>query len=335
MNVVELAKLKKMVGSGNGGGGTAIELDTTLTKHGKAADAKATGDAINRLANETTLSSSNTIKLTPIKKGKIIDVIIAPDKNNALTAVEGGLLVPMPIAGDGIDITNNIIGVKLSDTAHGLVAVNGALSIKLATKESAGAMSASDKIILDSLPDAYVARKYDISNTPIGTLVHYDDHEIRIMCPVDADFNSQNSNTDTYYITFKAYAPTEAVSFKHGDRGVIIDEMHNFDGVDELNRKYTLSELLIATYNATTGTWTYYGKNSTESKYIGWDYVVEWFNDKGIKIGFDAVRINLSNELCHYNNKPYYMTNYATTEDIAEIKEITSNVEKTYIWGEI
>lgn len=43
MNITELAMLKKMTGKGS----ASVELDTTLTQAGKAADAKAVGDALN------------------------------------------------------------------------------------------------------------------------------------------------------------------------------------------------------------------------------------------------------------------------------------------------
>lgn len=56
-----------------------------------------------------------------------------------------------PVAGSGIQINGNEIAVKISDDAHGLIAVDGALSITLATAESDGAMSAVDKAALDAL----------------------------------------------------------------------------------------------------------------------------------------------------------------------------------------
>ncbi len=46
MNITELAMLKKMGGNTGGGGGSSISLDTTLTKAGYAADAKAVGDRL-------------------------------------------------------------------------------------------------------------------------------------------------------------------------------------------------------------------------------------------------------------------------------------------------
>lgn len=45
MNITELAMLKKITGKG----GASIELDTTLTQAGKAADAKAVGDILENI----------------------------------------------------------------------------------------------------------------------------------------------------------------------------------------------------------------------------------------------------------------------------------------------
>jgi hypothetical protein len=204
-------------------------------------------------------------------------------------------------------------------------------------------MSKEDKLILDSIPYVYEARKYDISNTPAGTLVDYRDHEIRIMCPKDVEFTKQNvganGNPNMYYMTFKAYAPNEAVSFKEGDRGVIIDEMHTFDGpasgIDEFGRKYSVCWLALAMFDASTNTWNYFGNRSTESKYIGWDYVAEWYDNDGRRIGFDSVRINLSNEDCHYVLKPYYMNEVITSTEAEEIRTTVAEMEESFSWGDM
>jgi hypothetical protein len=85
---------------------------------------------------------------------KAIGVAVAPVANNALVAVEGGLFVPTYTDGDGIQIESNKISVKLAPVTHGLVAVNGALSLQLATEYSDGAMSKEDKRILEELKDS-------------------------------------------------------------------------------------------------------------------------------------------------------------------------------------
>lgn len=97
-----------------------------------------------------------TMVITDIENGdKSIGVAIAPVANNALVAVEGGLFVPTYTAGAGIEIVDNKIGVKLAEVSHGLVAINGSLTLNLATKDSDGAMSKEDKRILDAIPDVY------------------------------------------------------------------------------------------------------------------------------------------------------------------------------------
>ena len=93
-----------------------------------------------------------TMVVSNIDGGKAIGVAIAPALNNALVAVDGGLFVPTHTEGDGIKIIDNKISVNLADSTHGLVAVNGALTINLATKNSDGAMSKEDKVLIDSIP---------------------------------------------------------------------------------------------------------------------------------------------------------------------------------------
>lgn len=85
---------------------------------------------------------------------KTIGVAIAPAANNALVAVDGGLFVPTYISGSGIEIVDNKVSVKIADASRGLVAVDGALALSLATKDSDGAMSKEDKASLDGLKDS-------------------------------------------------------------------------------------------------------------------------------------------------------------------------------------
>ena len=307
------------------------------------------GDTIN-IAKDLVLKSATLEVVTengiPYESAVVGDPYICMVFNDAKASnlyipVKG--LVDKLHAGTGIAIENNVVSVKIADNAHGLVAVDGALSLALATKNSDGAMSKEDKRILDSIPSVYVARKYDISGTPAGTLVNYGEKEIRIMCPTDTVFTKQNvganGNANMYYMTFKAFAPEGAASFKEGDRGAIIDKMYTFDdaaaGIDEFGRKYSVCWLALASYDSASDTWTYFGKNSSESKYIGWDYVVEWYDANGIKIAADSMRINLSNENCHNNTKPYYMANYATTAEVSALKQSIDAMEESYMWTEM
>lgn len=156
---------------------------------------------------------------------------------------------------------------------------------------------------------------FEISSLPERALVDYRDKEIRVFCPADTEWKKQNvgptGNANMYYMAFKAYAPEEAVSFKEGDQGVIIDELFTFDdefaGIDEYGRKYSICWLALASYDSATDTWNYFGRNSTFNKYIGWTYVVEWYDTNSKLIGTNSVKINLSNEDCYNIIEPYYM----------------------------
>lgn len=210
--------------------------------------------------------------------------------------------------------------------AHGPEVANMAADIKT-LQDLVGGTPVNDQILAIVNASGHMAEKkasaifervkYEISSKPEGAIVDYRDKEIRIMCPADTKWVKQSvgmgGNGSMYYMGFKAYAPEGAVSFKEGDSGVIVDEMFTFDdafaGVDEFGRKYSICWFALATYDSDTDTWAYFGKNSTTKKYIGWTYCVEWYDANGVVIESDNIRINLSNEACHYGIEPYYMAN--------------------------
>lgn len=300
------------------------------------------------LTTDKLVPVDGTIVVTDQEDGcKALGVSISPKEGNALVTVDGGLFVPVAstseiVAGDGIAVDDGVVSVKLAETTHGLVAVDGTLSLNLATKDSDGAMSKEDKKVLDAIPSVYVARKYEIAYKPEGTLVDYRDKEIRVMCPADTTWTIQNSgeNADAnmYYIGFKAYAPMDAVSFKEDLKETVEDdtmyyfEGNDFAGTNSDGRKYSI--VWLPTAKNTDGVWTYYGSVSDESKYIGWHYSVEWFNEAGVKIGTDTIRINLSNEACHNNVKPYYVANYATAEELEAVKGSIADIKGGTTWEE-
>lgn len=176
--------------------------------------------------------------------------------------------------------------------------------------------------------------KFEISSKPIGALVNYSEKEIRVLCPQNTQWEKQQvgntGNANMYYMGFKAYAPAEAESFKEGDRGVIIDQMYTFDdefaGIDQLGRKYSICWLALASYDEASDTWTYFGKNSTANKYVGWDYVVEWYDASGMMIATDSVRINLSNEDCHHAIEPSYVSSAVASANTYTDEQIANAV---------
>lgn len=263
-------------------------------------------------------------------------------KSHIYVPVKG--LVDIYSAGNGIEIVDNTIFVKIAPESHGLVAVDGgALSLVLASAEHDGAMSKEDKAFIDSISEIYASKefvkntaeqtKYEITGVPTGTLINYREDEIRVMCPADATYTKQavgaGGDSNTYYMTFKTYAPSDdAVGYIEHLNGQADAEILTNFSVDKYGRRYQPTWLGIAKLDEATGAWTYYGASSTEDKYIGWDYQIDWYNADGVMIASDCIRISLSNEDCHNVSTPYYLNNYVTVEQIEEIEQSMS-------WGEL
>lgn len=174
----------------------------------------------------------------------------------------------------------------------------------------------------------YEKVKYEITDTPVGTLVDYFDKEIRIMCPVNTEFTKQNVGTggdvNSNYMTLKTYAPVDAVGYIEHLGNAVDKEILNDLTVDKYGRKYQPTWLALAKYDEATGVWTYNGANSTVKKYIGWDYQIDWYNADGIMIASDSVRINLSNEECHYAIEPFYIGKL--TAEVDALKEANAEI---------
>lgn len=194
------------------------------------------------------------------------------------------------------------------------------------------------KAYVDGKVDAAIAehltQKYEVADAPAGTLVKMNENEIRIMCPHDAKYHLQsvgaNGDSSTYYITFKTYIYDDnVVGYKEHLGNSVDAEILTDLKTDEYGRRYQPTWLGVAKYDETTDTWTYYGANSNENKMIGWDYQLDLFDANGVMIASDSIRINLSNENCHYEIKPYYVGSMMKEID-TKIEEKIKEVEASY-----
>lgn len=307
------------------------------------------GDTIN-IARDMVLQSAvmktveeNNIPYEGAVVGDPYIEMIFNDESASALYIPMKSLVDVYTAGAGVEIVEGKISVKIAPESNGLVAVDGALRINLATSKSAGALSPVDKAFIDSIPDVYASKKfveatceqvkYEITSMPKGTLINYGEKEIRVMCPADAEFVKQSvgagGDANSYYMTFKVYAPNDnVVGYIEHLGNQVDDEILTKFSTDEYGRRYQSTWLGLAKYDETSDSWTYYGANSTESKYIGWDYQIDWYDANGVMVASDAVRINLSNETCHNVIKPYYMSDYATVDQIEDLNN-------SFSWGEI
>lgn len=175
--------------------------------------------------------------------------------------------------------------------------------------------------------------RYEVDSLPVGSLVDYREDEIRIMCPKDTVYTKQavgaGRDPNSYYMTFKTYVPNDdAVGYIEHLGDQVDPEILTNLSTDKYGRKYQPSWLAVAKYDEASDTWSYYGANSTDEKYIGWDYQIDWYNADGVMIASDSIRINLSNEECHSSIEPYYIKNIHANID--EKLNAVSESAKTY-----
>lgn len=170
--------------------------------------------------------------------------------------------------------------------------------------------------------------KYDITDVPVGTIIDYREDEIRIMCPKNTEFVKQavgsGGDPNCNYFTFRTYVPSDDVVGYREHLGDQVDAETLTDfSIDEYGRRYQPTWLALARCDA-DGVWAYYGAKSTKEHYIGYDYQIDWYNADGVMIASDCVRINLSNEECHFTIEPFY-ANVDTLK--AQIKALEEQVE--------
>lgn len=267
-----------------------------------------------------------------------IDLVLNDPENTHIYIPLKGVVDTVE-AGQGIAVENNVVSVKLNENnMNGLALADDGLGLNLATKETAGAMSALDKKFIDAIPTLYDEVKYDFSSLLEGTRISNQGKEYRIMFPADTEWKHQPNNggdKDNYYFAMRAYAPDNSVvGFKEATKDFIDDPKlyhfvaEDFGGVDEFGRKYSIVWLPAANYDKETDAWTYYGARSGNGKYIGWYYSVEWYDENNKVVSSDTIRINLTNEECHNSTVPFYMNEYAKADEVHELQD-------SLVWSEM
>lgn len=153
---------------------------------------------------------------------------------------------------------------------------------------------------VQDLEELFEQNKYKILKAPENTLCKITDYEIRIMCPEGTNWDAQNKIGTISYIELRVYAPRQANGYKHN----FTDSKQPLVDKDEFDRPYITLLIPVAEY--IDSAWVYYGAESTTIHYIGEDGIIDWYSDDNL-IKTESIRINLSNENCHSNNRPYFM----------------------------
>lgn len=254
--------------------------------------------------------------------GELIDVNLAGLVTGQVLGYNGTEWVPMTLP-EAIEVSEMTGATVTKDGSAGLVPAPKAGEQNKFLRGDGTWVTISDK-----------SAKYKVTNGLFNdTLVNYSENEIRVLYTEGSPFTLQNSgenaNPNLYYMGFKAYAPEEATHFKEDlsekiSDNTLYDFTGEFAGVDSDGRKYSIVWLPVASYDVNSNSWSYYGSQSTNDRYVGWFYTVEWYKND-IVIETDTIRINLANSDCFNNNKSYYMGEYAKKDEIV-IKTANTDV---------
>lgn len=216
-------------------------------------------------------------------------------------------------------------GNEVVQITSNIATLQGLVGNKSVQDQIASAIATSGHMAETKAMAMFEQKKYEITNTPTGTLVDYRDKEIRVMCPANTVWAKQTvgagGDANSYYMTFKTYVPNDNVVGYIEHLGNQVDEKVLTDlKTDAHGRRYQPTWLALAKYDEATGTWTYYGAKSTKDKYVGYDYQIDWYDANGVVVASDKIRINLSNEACHHEIKPFYMADIT-----CDIKNVALN----------
>lgn len=329
-NAVAIYKLKKTVGAESSYVGDEIAIPKDLVISSGSLEVVAEAD----------VPYAGAIVGDPY-----LDIVLNNvDSDHIYIPVKG--LVDTYNAGDGLQLVDGKFSVNLGSTTNGLHFVEGTLNLALATKDAAGAMSAEDKKALDAIPATYASKaemnsttqrvKYDIFFKPAGTTVRITDSEIRICCSADTAWTEQavgpTGDPSRFYVGLKIYAPIGADHFmedlkKTIEDTTVFDFTDEFSGRDAYGNGYSVVYLPVAAKQE-DGTWKYYGDMSTEDKQIGWYYTSAFYDADNNLLSKETIRINVVNENMSTEVKPYYLSSYATKEEVAVLESSVS-------WGSL
>lgn len=180
-----------------------------------------------------------------------------------------------------------------------------------------------------------LSEDFKFLDLPIGGAVSYTESSARILCPTDPSVYyeqkvGEGGSKDRFYITMRCYAPEGATKLRINgvntlqpttpdpviDDTLEIETLKNKAGYGvEKDKEYFNFWIHIAGYS--NGAWKAWSTGKGEGEFIGYRYIVEWYDDNMNVIDTTFARIELANE-----------NNFNAMENFQEIE---TGTEKAYV----
>lgn len=176
--------------------------------------------------------------------------------------------------------------------------------------------------------------KYEVVSAVDGFLTDDSQNDLRVFIPKDSKYEKQNVGTtgdaSKFYMTVRAWSPRGDVTacrkgdYTNYDRDFAEMEKISIDA--KSGRPYVDFWLPIAYTEDDGATWKEYADLSTDTKYIGFTWLVEWYvGDKLVASGSKKITL-VNNHEIFYNNKDWYIPALE-----AKLKETTTQFEEATV----
>lgn len=190
--------------------------------------------------------------------------------------------------------------------------------------------------------------KYEVISAVDGFSTDDSQNDLRVFIPKGSKYEMQNvgagGQANQYYMTVRAWSPrADVTACRKGDYTQYdkhFTEMESIKIDPESGRPYVDFWLAIAYTEDNGATWKEYADLSTGTKYIGFNWLVEWYvEDKLVASGSKKITLVNDREM-FYNNKDWYIPALEAKleETTAKLEEVTAELEEaktSMTWGVI
>ena len=183
--------------------------------------------------------------------------------------------------------------------------------------------------------------KYEVISAVDGFLTDESQNDLRVYIPKGSHYELQSvgegGQANQFYMTVRAWSPRADVTgcrkgdYKNYDRDFTSMESIKVD--EKTGRPYVDFWLAIAYTQDNGATWKEYADLSTDNKYIGYNWMVEWYvGDKLVSSGSKRITLVNTRDM-FYNNKDWYIPSMEAkiNENASKLEEVSSSM----VWGAI
>ena len=190
--------------------------------------------------------------------------------------------------------------------------------------------------------------KFEVISAVKGFLTSEAQNDLRVYIPKGSEYNLQNVGAgglaNQFYMTVRAWSPVaEVTACRKGEVNRYNEHFTDMESIKfdaESGRPYVDFWLAIAYTDDNGVTWNEYADLSVGTKYIGYNWLVEWYNGEEL-VASGSKKITLVNNYdMLYNAKDWYIPAMeadisANKSGLKALEDKVGEVENAVVWESI